>query len=58
MVGARFNVSANALDVLQGASEEHVEELMDKAATVAAYGSRSTVYANDLVLVQQLLLKR
>ena len=52
--GPEFNVSGTAIEVLQSASEGHVTTIMEKAATVAAYGARSTVYANDLVLVQQL----
>ena len=54
MVGVNNFVSADALDILQRASEDHVTEVLDKAATLAAYGDRTTVYASDVSLVQEL----
>ena len=55
-VGEQFHISGDAVKLLQSASEGHVTTMMTKAATVAAYSARSTVYPNDLVLVKQLCL--
>ena len=58
MVGEKNNVSADALQVLQQAAEGHVLETMDKAAALAAYNNRDTLYASDLQMVETLAAKR
>ena len=54
VAGLEYNVSAEALRLLQDASEGHVADLMNKSAALAAYSDRNTVYASDFDMVRRL----
>ena len=55
MIGEGNNVSADALVVLQQASEQHLLETMGAASALAQYNSRDTLYASDIAMVRQLI---
>ena len=55
MIGSDHNVSADALEVLQHAGEQHVLETIDAAGSIAHYSNRETLYASDMALVRGLL---